>query len=73
MRPRTFVDRRNEWTPEQLKPYEGKFVAWSMDAERILAAAICREYLDAELRRLGITEYVEDYIPTPEEVQGGFW
>jgi hypothetical protein len=73
MRPRTIIDRLNEWTPEQLKPYEGKFVAWSPDGERILAAGTTPEELDGEVRRLGLQDYVESYVPTQEELMGGSW
>jgi len=67
-----FTRRVNEWTPEQLAPYQGKFVVWAEDGERILAAATTREELYREMDRLGITDCVEDYIPTDEENVGGF-
>ncbi|HKI32399.1 MAG TPA: hypothetical protein VKA46_11060 [Gemmataceae bacterium] len=67
-----FIRRANEWTPEQLAPYEGKFVAWSEDGDKILATGTTREELDAEVRRLSLTAYVESYVPTPEEIRGGF-
>jgi hypothetical protein len=62
----------NEWTPEQLAPYAGKFVAWSEDGKHVLAAAASWEELFAEVNRRGLTGYVPDYVPTPEEVLGGF-
>jgi hypothetical protein len=57
-----FTRRVNKWTPEQLAPYQGKFVAWAT-----------REELDKEILRLGVTDWVEDYIPTDEEIIGGLW
>jgi hypothetical protein len=69
-----FHERVCQWTPEQLAPYAGKHIVWSPDGEKILAAAATPEELYNEVRRLGITDCVEDYIPAPDEVNlGGFW
>jgi hypothetical protein len=57
-----FTTNQNEMTYEQLAPYHGKCVAWSFDGKRALAAAATREELYAEVDRLGITEYVTQYV-----------
>ena len=62
-----FHDRVCEWTPEQLEPYMGKFIAWAPDGESILAAATTPEELHKEVVRLGITDCVESYIPGPDD------
>jgi hypothetical protein len=67
-----FNRRLNEWTPEQLAPYQGKFVVFTTDGETILAAAATPEELYKVVDRLGIKECVETYIPTDEEILGGF-
>ncbi|MCI0459107.1 MAG: DUF5678 domain-containing protein [Gemmataceae bacterium] len=52
-------------TPEELEPYEGRHVAWSLDGKRILAAADSYEALFEEVDRLGIKEmeYVAGFVP----------
>jgi len=37
--PFVYAANRNKFTYEQLQPYFGKWVAWSLDGTRILAAA----------------------------------
>ena len=44
----------------------------STDGEKILAAGATPEELYTEVDRLGIKECVETYIPTDEEIVGGF-
>jgi hypothetical protein len=66
------IKRLNEWTPEQLAPYAGKFVAWSEDGEKVLAFGSTPEERDAEACRLRVTDYVGGYVPTAEEIEGGF-
>ncbi len=66
------IRRLNEWTPEQLAPYQGKHVAWSEDGDKVLAFGSTPEELDAEVLRLGVTDYVGGYVPTDEEIEGGF-
>ncbi len=66
------IKRLNEWSPEQLAPYAAKFVAWSEDGEQVLAFGSTPEELDAEVLRLGVTDCVLGYVPTDEEIEGGF-
>jgi hypothetical protein len=53
---------------EELLPYEGKSVAWSLDGKRILAAADTDEELYKEIDRLGLKEleYVVGGVPICE-------
>jgi hypothetical protein len=37
--PAVYVANKSKFTYEQLQPYFGKWVAWSLDGTRILAAA----------------------------------
>jgi hypothetical protein len=52
-------------TLEELAPYEGRHVAWSVDGKRILAAADSFDELFDEVDRLGIKEmeYVAGFVP----------
>jgi hypothetical protein len=52
-------------TLEELAPYEGKSVAWSLDGKRILAAADTETELYEEIDRLGLKqlEYVVGGVP----------
>jgi hypothetical protein len=52
-------------TPEELAPYEGKQVAWSVDGKQILAAADTWDALYDEIDRLGLKEmeYVAGFVP----------
>ncbi len=49
---------------EELAPYEGMSVAWSIDGKRILASAPTLEELDTRIRELGLRDYVVGYIPS---------
>lgn len=57
----------NEKSSEELSPYQGQWVAWSDDGCRLLASATDLDGLFQELDRKGITRYVLDRIPLPEE------
>ncbi len=52
-------------TAEELAPYEGRHVAWSVDGKQILAAADSDEALYEEVDRLGLKqmEYVVGFVP----------
>jgi hypothetical protein len=52
---------------EELTPYEGKYVAWSMDGKQILAAACELSELLKDIDRRGITEFVQSYIPRSDD------
>jgi len=51
---------------EELAPYEGQYVAWSEDGNRILAHAQVEEDLYREIDRQQIKEYVVGFIPSPD-------
>jgi hypothetical protein len=53
----------NKHTLEDLAPYEGQYVAWSIDGKHILLAAGTREELYALIDQQGLREYVAGYIP----------
>ncbi len=72
MNPNDYIRNMNAKTPEELAPYAGKYVAVSEDGTIFLAAGGSLEELFAEVKRLGVTEYVSDYIPTEAEIMGGF-
>lgn len=64
---------RSAHTLEDLRPYEGRFVAWSLDGKRILAHGGSWEELQAETDRLGLAPeaYVSSGIPAFDEVNLG--
>ncbi len=62
----------NEKSLEELAPFQGQWVAWSADGRQILAGAPDLETLFRDIDSKGITRYVLDHIPLPEEdVLGG--
>lgn len=61
-----FIRNVNAHSLEELAPYEEQHVAWSMDGKQILAHAATLADLYREIDRRGITEYVVDYIPSPD-------
>lgn len=69
--PGCFQDNRNKFPAEQLVPFEGKYVAWSLDGTRIIAGAQTREALWAHMDEMGIpmAHYVVDWIDDEES----FW
>src|SRR5436305_1877590 len=72
LNPHEFIDNMNAKTLEELAPYEGKYVAMSQDGKEFLAVGGSWDELYTEIKRLGLTRYVADYIPTREEVTGGW-
>jgi hypothetical protein len=44
---------RQHFTPEQLEPYEGQWVAFSLDGKQLVAAAPNLLQLDLRLKELG--------------------
>jgi hypothetical protein len=64
-----FQENRCRFPPEQLLPYEGKWVAWSLDGTRILASG--EDVLDVEnkLDASGIdaSRVVFGFVPPSDE------
>jgi hypothetical protein len=52
---------------EELEPFQGQWVAWSEDGRQILASASDLDGLFQEIDDRGLTGYVLDRIPLPEE------
>jgi hypothetical protein len=61
-----FIRNRYAHTLDELAPYEEKYVAWTEDGIRILAAADTEAELYKEVDRLGLKNYVVDFIPDPD-------
>lgn len=63
---RVYVENRRKFTPEQLRPYEGRWVAWSVDGARIVAHHEDLEQLVREIDASGVDreDVVFDRIPT---------
>jgi hypothetical protein len=51
---------------EFLAPYVEKHVAWSEDGKQLLAAADTLEELFQKLDKLGLKEYVIDFVLDPD-------
>jgi hypothetical protein len=66
-----FIDNCNRYPDEKLLPLLGKHVAWSTDGTEILAHANTLAELFVEVDRLGLTDYVADYLPRDEFFGGG--
>ena len=67
---------RERWTAEQLRPYHGKQVAWSLEGTRIVASGDDPSAVCAAVQNSGLTsdEVVLAYVPFPDEVVlGGAW
>jgi hypothetical protein len=67
MDPNQLIRNCNQKSLEELSPFFGKWVAWSEDGRDILASAPDLEKLFLEIDRKGLTDYVLDHIPLPEE------
>ena len=65
-----YHENRRNFPPDQLAPYYGKYVAWSIDGRRIVASAKSYEQLEKRLRAAGIDpgQVVGDYIDPPDTV-----
>lgn len=63
---------REKFGPEQLAPYEGQWVAFSLDGSQLIAAAPDLLQLDKRLRELGTsTEFVWLEMMASDEVRLG--
>jgi hypothetical protein len=61
------INELNRKTLQELAPYQGQWVAWSEDGKTVLAHAPDMGRLFQEIDRLGLTDYVIDSIPGPDE------
>ena len=61
------IRRCNQKTPEELSAFQRQWVAWSEDGCQILASAVDLDSLFQEIDRKGLTRYVLDLLPLPEE------
>lgn len=63
-----FNENNNKFSAEELLPYAGKYVAWSLDGTQILASGDNEMEMDQRLRQLGIdpSQVVGEYIPPPD-------
>lgn len=61
------INELNRKTLEELAPYQGQWVAWARDGKNVLAHAPNMGELFREIDRLGLTDYVIDSIPNPDE------
>jgi hypothetical protein len=67
---RDFLKNRSQVSPAELQRFAGKYVAWSPDGKRILAADDDPLKVVAAVRSAGFdpSECVMSSIPAPEEV-----
>lgn len=61
-----FVRNVSAHSLEFLAPYVEKHVAWSEDGKQLLAAADTLEELYREIDKLGLKEYVIDFVLDPD-------
>jgi hypothetical protein len=66
-----FDVNRNRFPPEQLIPFEGQHVAWSLDGTSILASGEDMEMVEKKLLANGINpnQVVFDYIDPPDRTR----
>lgn len=63
-----FLENRRNYPAEQLRPYRGQIVAWSLDGKQILASAADENALHEQLRALGIdaSRIIGSYVDAEE-------
>lgn len=63
----TFNRNRDAFAEEQLQPYWGRHVAWSLDGTRIVADAATSQELYERMKELGIDPctVVSSFVPDP--------
>ncbi|MCC6420130.1 MAG: hypothetical protein IT429_17990 [Gemmataceae bacterium] len=66
-----FIRNCEAHTPEELAPYVGQYVAWSTDGKTLLAHAPELRDLLTQMNQRGPTDYVIDWVFTPEELSAG--
>jgi hypothetical protein len=66
-----FDVNRNRFPPEQLTPFEGQHVAWSLDGTSILASGEDMETVENKLLANGTNpnQVVFDYIDPPDRIR----
>jgi hypothetical protein len=69
----THLQNRNKVSANELKPFFGKYVAWSLDGKTIRLSAKEEKGLYISLRKNGIPtdQVVISYLPFPNEVMLG--
>jgi hypothetical protein len=65
-----FLKNRNQFPPEELAQYAGRYVAWSPDGTSILASDEDELRLDATIKAIGYdpAEVLVSFVPSPDEV-----
>jgi hypothetical protein len=65
-----FLKNRNQFPPEELAKYEGKYVAWSPDGTHILARDEDELRLATAIRAAGhnSSEILIAFVPAPDEI-----
>ena len=65
-----FLKNRNQFPPEELEKFAGRYVAWSPDGTSILASDDDQIRLDATIRELGYdpAEILVSSVPFPDEI-----
>jgi hypothetical protein len=65
-----FDENRWRFPPEELLPYAGQYVAWSLDGTHILASAATEEDLEQKLVAAGVdpSQVVGECFPNAESV-----
>ncbi|HWY88761.1 MAG TPA: DUF5678 domain-containing protein [Gemmataceae bacterium] len=61
---------RQQFPPEKLSKYAGKYVAWSPDGDRIIAWNEDETRLDREVTAAGYdpSEVLVSFVPLPDEI-----
>jgi len=64
------VENRNRLPPEKLKPFFGKYVAWSMDGTRVVASGDDDLQVFQAVQSAGLRpeDLVFSYVPFPDEI-----
>jgi hypothetical protein len=71
--PNVFIDNLNRLWADAENRFPWEHVAWSLDGTQMLAHAPSPAELEKELERLGITDYIGDFlIPGDCVVAGAF-
>jgi hypothetical protein len=67
---RTWLKNRQQFPPQELMKYAGKYVAWSPDGTRIIASDEDEERLDQTMKAAGHdpAEILISFVPFPDEV-----
>lgn len=66
MHSQEFLRNRSAWTHEQIKPYINQHIAVSPDGRRVLAHASTQEDLLVQIQRLGLKDFVLEFVFDPE-------